>query len=110
MVRYSAMKAASRVLLALRLLGVATCLMFLLSVFTPLWNVLAQRLAVEPVIQPAEAIVVLGAGGDEGDEYLNDASLSRAATAMKLYGRGLAPILVLCGVEGEVDVRNRMAL
>src|SRR5207247_5870409 len=62
--------------------------------------------------RPAAAIVVLGAGVDEG--VLTDLSLRRALDGVELFRRGLAPLLVMLGPGGGVEpsearVRVRLA-
>src|SRR6516225_5243286 len=80
---------------ALRWIGVTVTLAMIVSAFTPLWNAAGRRLAVKPVLEPADAIVVLG-GGVRGGE-LGAESLRRTIYGIELYKRGLAPILVFSG-------------
>lgn len=80
---------------AARLLGLATVAGFFALAFTPLPNRLHQAFASPPRLAPAEAIVVLGAGAT-GD-YLSERSLRRAVHGLRLFERGLAPVLVLHG-------------
>lgn len=93
-----------------RLLGAATLALFMVAAFTPAANILDAWLAIPPRIEPAEAIVVLGAGGDTLDDGLpNSTSLRRAIRAVVLYRRGLAPLLVFSGSPAEVEGRVETA-
>jgi uncharacterized SAM-binding protein YcdF (DUF218 family) len=99
----------------LRWLGVAVTMATIVSAFTPLWNAAGRRLAVKPVLQPADAIVVLGGGVRRGE--LGDESLRRTIHGIELYKRGLAPIIVFSGPQplddsslAEAEVRKRLAL
>jgi len=80
----------------LRFLGAGVLLAFLAVAFTPLANALASRLAEPAALGGADAIVVLGAGlGPAGS--LSDASLRRFVHGIRLYRRGLAPVLAFTG-------------
>jgi len=98
---------------ALRVLGGATVALFVALAFTPLTNLL-YRAYVPPATppEPAAAIVVLGAGVDNG--VLTDSSLRRAFGGVALFRQGLAPLLVMLGPGGagrsEAEVRVRLAL
>lgn len=85
---------------ALRVVGGAIVLAFLATAFTPLANAL-HRVVVSPPPppEPAQAIVVLGAG-KTGHE-LSDASLRRTLHGIELFRQGLAPVLVMLGGPGE---------
>jgi len=98
---------------ALRGIGAAAVALFAALAFTPLSNVLYVVL-VPPSAppEPAAAIVVLGAGVDNG--VLSESSLRRALGGVALFRRGLAPLLVMLGPGGgtepsEATVRVRMA-
>jgi uncharacterized SAM-binding protein YcdF (DUF218 family) len=97
-----------------RLLGFVTVVAFLLVSFTPLPNVLNRWGGVPAQLQPAAAIVVLGAGMD-GDGVLSTGSFRRALHGIMLFQRGLAPLLVFSGPmsarhhRGEAEVRADMA-
>jgi uncharacterized SAM-binding protein YcdF (DUF218 family) len=98
---------------ALRVIGGATLALFAALAFTPLPNLL-HRVLVPPAAppEPAAAIVVLGAGLDDG--VLSASSLRRALGGVELFRRGLAPLLVMLGPGGgaapsEADVRVRLA-
>ena len=98
---------------ALRALGGAALALFAAVAFTPLTNVLYRAL-VPPAgpPEPAAAIVVLGAGVDNG--VLSDSSLRRALGGVALFRQGLAPLLVMLGPGGgaglsEAEVRVRLA-
>src|SRR5207245_1446187 len=76
---------------ACRLLGGAALALFMVSAFTPAANLLAAWLAGASVVAPAEAIVVLGAGGGTLDDGLPDsASLRRALRGILPYRAGPA--------------------
>jgi uncharacterized SAM-binding protein YcdF (DUF218 family) len=77
--------------------------------FTPLADVLSVAISVSTRLEPADAIVVLGAAGVRRDGTLSDSSLRRAMRGIDLYRRGLASTLVFTGprnlsgyAEGEV--------
>ena len=78
-----------------RALGLLTVLGFLAVAFTPLPNRLHRAFVGREEIGPAAAIVVLGAGANL--DYLTERSLRRAVHGLRLYHRGLAPVLVLHG-------------
>ena len=95
---------------ACRLLGGAALALFMVSAFTPAANLLAAWLAGASVVAPAEAIVVLGAGGGTLDDGLPDsASLRRALRGILLYRAGLARRLVFSGSAGEIEGRVELA-
>lgn len=100
----------------LKWLGVVGVAGFLISVGTPAWNYLAMPLLVEPTIENADAIVVLGAGVMP-DGTLSDESLRRAVSGMQLFNRGLAPLIVLSGParrdqpdRSEAEIRRDLAI
>lgn len=98
---------------AIRGLGLVGLGLFLAGGFTPLPNVLSRWLAAPARVEPAEAIVVLGAGL-RADGSLTDASLRRALHGILLYREGLAPWLVVLGPERpgvgvEAGVRAELA-
>ncbi|GIV17489.1 MAG: hypothetical protein KatS3mg022_2924 [Armatimonadota bacterium] len=96
----------------LRLLGLLGVLGVLLSVYTPLPNMLARALAISSQIQPADAIVVLGASVYR-DGTLSESSMRRAIQGIVLYHRGLAPLIVFSGTSYEgspVEAEVRAAL
>jgi uncharacterized SAM-binding protein YcdF (DUF218 family) len=98
---------------ALRGTGGAALALFAALAFTPLPNVLYGLLnppAAPP--EPAAAIVVLGAGVDDG--ILTEPSLRRALGGVVLFRRGLAPLLLMLGPgsggqPSEAVVRVRLA-
>ncbi len=83
------------------LLGLGVIALFVVSAFTPMANVLAQSVAVHPEIAPADAIVVLAAGGASSSGALSDNSLRRAISGIDLYLKGLAPLLVFSGNDPD---------
>jgi len=96
-----------------RQLGLLGTLLFLLCAFTPLPNLLGRHLGVSSRIEPAGAIVVLGAGIDKTGE-LRPESLWRTVRGIVLQREGLAPLLVLLGParDGgppEAEVRADLA-
>ena len=98
----------------IRLLGIVTVVAFLVVSFTPLPNALNRWAGVSARLQPAAAIVVLGAGM-EGDGVLSTSSLRRAIHGIMLFQRGLAPLLAFSGPMSrphsreEAEVRAEMA-
>ncbi len=93
--------------------GAAAVLGFLLTVFTPLPNWLFDRLTTPPMIRPADAVVVLGAGIDK-DGVLTQDSLRRAVHGILLWRAREAPVLVFSGSSFEespieAEVRATMA-
>lgn len=96
-----------------RLLGCVGVVLFLITAFSPLPNLLSRWLGTPSRLEPAGAIVVLGAGV-EPDGVLSDTSMRRAVAGMVLYRKGLAPILLFSGpsrAEGppEAEVRAELA-
>ena len=98
-------------------LGVLTVAGFLITAMTPLSNVVGRRIAVAShQLQPADAIVVLGAGV-MGNGTLDSDSLRRVIAGIQLYKKGLAPIVVLSGSgmgpgtheETEAQMRTGLA-
>jgi len=81
-------------LLAAFLLGFFTC------TYTPVPNWLARPLVVEAALEAAQAIVVLG-GGTTPDNSAGDSSLRRVVYGLRLYRRGLAPLVVLSGGDAS---------
>jgi uncharacterized SAM-binding protein YcdF (DUF218 family) len=93
--------------------GALVLLGFLASAFTPLPNRLAARLRTASRIEPADAIVVLGAGMRE-DGTLGDGSIRRALLGILLYRKGLAPLLAFAGPAqygpvSEAEIRADLA-
>ncbi len=96
----------------LRTVGLLTVISVLVTAYTPLPNLFARALAVPAQVQPADAIVVLGAGVHR-DGTLGEVSLRRAVTGMVLYHRGLAPLIVFSGPSYEgspIEAEARAAL
>lgn len=107
------MKSLTLLQSVLRALGLLSVLCVLVSAYTPLPNIFARLMAVSSKVQPADAIVVLGAGIHR-DGTLGKGSLCRAVQGIVLYRRGLAPVIVLSGpsYEGspvEAEVRAELA-
>ena len=93
----------------LRLLGLVGLLTFVIAAFTPLANSLNIWMAGVPMLEPADAIVVLGRGGADTDGVLTNQSLRRTLYGVDLYGDGLAPVLVLSGSADETAARVLLA-
>ena len=93
----------------LRLLGLVGLLTFAIAAFTPLANRLNIWMAGVPMLEPADAIVVLGRGGADTDGVLTSQSLRRTLYGVDLYGDGLAPVLVLSGSADETAARVLLA-
>jgi len=111
--RFTPMGQDTRFAKLLRLFGLLGVLGVLLSAYTPLPNVLARALATSSRVQPADAIVVLGASVYR-DGTLSGSSLRRTVQGIVLYHRGLAPIIVFSGTsyEGspvEAEIRASLA-
>jgi uncharacterized SAM-binding protein YcdF (DUF218 family) len=81
----------------LQVLGAAALALLLVLAFTPLAPALARRMATPPRLEPADAIVVLGADVAP-DGTLSGPSLRRAIHGIRLHRRGLAPWLVFTGM------------
>lgn len=99
---------------ALRVLGAAATAGFLAIGFTPLPDLLTRGLSRTDPLRPADAIVVLAAGGVRPDGELTDQSLRRTIHGFELYHQTLAPVLLLSGPVSssghvEADVRRAMA-
>ena len=96
----------------LRVLGIATILLIVLSAFTPLPNLLDHWTAIPAQLMPAEAIVVL-AGGVNAQGVLNESSLRRTLHGILLYQQGFAPRLEFSGPankQGFVEAEIRAAM
>lgn len=97
---------------ALRLAGGTALALFAALAFTPLPNLVYRRVVPSPAIEPAQAIIVLGAGVDDG--VLSDMSLRRTVSGVALFRQGLAPLIVMLGPGrrgqlGEAETRARLA-
>jgi len=86
-----------------RITGWAAMSLFLVTALTPLTNVAARAFVVAPRINPASAIVVLGAGLN-GDGELSDNSMRRAVKGISLYTKGLAPVIVFSGPSSKAEI------
>jgi uncharacterized SAM-binding protein YcdF (DUF218 family) len=98
-----------------RAAGTLVVVLFLVSIFTPVSSLLGYWTSVPPGVAPADAIVVLGAGGPTPPGILDGPSLRKALYGIRLYRRGLARFLVLSGSpddgsqRGEVSLRMELA-
>ena len=95
-----------------RFFGLAAVVLFFTTAFTPLPNLLSRWLGTPARLNPAEAIVVLGAG-IQPDGVLGDTSLRRALHGMVLHRKGLASLLLFSGPgrggPAEAEVRAELA-
>jgi uncharacterized SAM-binding protein YcdF (DUF218 family) len=96
-----------------RILGAALLALLSLVLLTPAASWVAVRYAEPARLEPADAIVALGAGF-EADGWLDTASWRRLVHAILLYRQGLAPVLALSGSTpprgiSEAEVRARIA-
>lgn len=82
---------------ALQVLGGGAILAFLVVTFTPAVNALNFWMMPRRPLEPAQAIVVLGAGGVAASGGLTDTSLRGTMAGISLYQRGLAPVVVFSG-------------
>jgi len=98
---------------ALRWLGIAGVLVFVLCASTPLPILLSHRPGLPPALKPAEAIVVLGSAVN-AQGVLNESSLRSTLHGILLYRQGFAPRLVFSGTVtkpgiSEAQIRAEMA-
>jgi uncharacterized SAM-binding protein YcdF (DUF218 family) len=80
----------------LQVLGAASALAIGIAALTPVPNAALQALTPLERLEPADAVVVLGAGVDDAGN-LGDSSLRRTVHGIRLQRRGLAPRLLLFG-------------
>ncbi len=96
-------------------IGACTIATFLVAAFTPVPNRLAELTRVSAELGPADAIVVLGAGGPTPEGLLGGPSVRKALYGIRLFRLGLAPLLLLSGApdrdgqRGEVSLRIELA-
>jgi uncharacterized SAM-binding protein YcdF (DUF218 family) len=83
---------------SIRCLGAAVIALYM-AAFTPLPNTLTRAFEVEPRLERADAIVVLG-GQVRPDGTLSLTSLVRVIRGLVLYGEAAAPTIVFSGSEG----------
>lgn len=93
----------------LRALGLIALVIFAAAAFTPAANVVNAWMAGAPILEPSDAIVVLGRGGADADGVLANRSLRRVFRGIVLYEDGLAPVLVLSGSAVETQARAALA-
>lgn len=84
----------------LRWVGLAGFGLFLVAAFSPLPNAMFRWSAAASDIQPADAIVVLGAAV-QADGTLSCDSLVRTVRAVTLFRAGRAPIIVFSGTSRD---------
>ena len=85
-----------RVFLFLRAFSAAFTVIILVVMFTPLANRLAGVLVIEPELEKADVIVVLG-GGAYNQEALGGASSERLIRGLLLYKKGYASKILFAG-------------
>lgn len=100
---------ASSPMHGLRYLGLIALLLFALSAFAPLANLLNTLMAGQAHVEPSDAIVVMGRGGADADGVLTNRSLRRVLLGVDLYTNALAPVLLLSGSTGEAEARKTLA-
>jgi uncharacterized SAM-binding protein YcdF (DUF218 family) len=98
----------------LQVLGGAVLVSFLIAAFSPAVNLLSYWMTPRRRSEPAQAIVVLGAGGVDASGLLTDSSMRGAMEAVMLYRQGLAPLVVFSGSpegspKGEAEARADLA-
>src|SRR5262245_32138883 len=81
----------------LRVLGALVLVGFILVAFSPLPNVVAALVSAPVDPGNADAIVVLGGGGNWPRGELNPTALRRTVHGIRLYRDGRAPLLLLSG-------------
>jgi len=96
-------------------IGLLTMVAFIIFALTPAPNFMGARLAVRSKLEPAGAIVVLGAGVMHGG-LLQEESMRRVIRGIELYKQALAPLIVLSGPAradspglSEAEVRAKLA-
>lgn len=96
----------------LQWIGLGGILLFLVAAFSPLVNTVFRWSAAQSDVQPADAIVVLGAAVDPNGT-LSCESLARTVRAVTLYRTGRAPVIVFSGPgdeDGPSEARVRADL
>jgi uncharacterized SAM-binding protein YcdF (DUF218 family) len=98
----------------LRIVGGTVVVIFLVAAFTPAVDLLAAWMTPAGRSEPAQAIVVLGAGGVSRAGYLTNTSMRGAMEGIGLYQQGLAPLVVFSGSpegspRGEAEARADLA-
>src|SRR5207245_11702448 len=73
-------------------IGMFAVAIFLAAAFTPFANVLGSWTSVRGELGPADAIVVLGAGGPTPPGILDGSSSRKTLYGIRLYHNGLAPL------------------
>jgi len=95
---------------ALEVLGGTAILLFLVVAFTPAVNLLSFWLMPSRSdTESAEAIVVLGAGGVTPQGALSRTSLHGTIDGVRLYRKGVAPLVVFSGSPAEATARADLA-
>jgi uncharacterized SAM-binding protein YcdF (DUF218 family) len=91
-------------------LGGFSTVALLAAAFTPLAERWCERCLLQPRLEPADAIVVLGSGVS-ADGGMTGSSQRKALAGIELQRRGLAPRLIFVGWETrEAEARARLAL
>lgn len=78
--------------------------MALIIIYTPLANILARRLVMEPELKKADLVAVLG-GGAYVNGVLGAASNERLLHGLMLYRQGFAPRIIFSG--GTIASRSK---
>ena len=96
--------------------GVFAAIGFLAIALTPISNYASAHFAIEPIIRPSGAIVVLGSGVWRGG-MLDDESLRRTVRGIELYKTNFAPLIIFSGPgrndegnKSEAEIRTGLAL
>jgi uncharacterized SAM-binding protein YcdF (DUF218 family) len=93
-----------------RALGLLAVAGFVAVAYTPLSGAWCEQVLPARRLEPADAVVVLGAGINPSGVPSGSSEL-KALLGIELYRRRLAPLLVFVGAEGsEAEGRIRMAL
>ena len=92
---------------ASRILGVVVLAAFAIVMLTPLPIWLAVGYGAQARLAPADAVVALGGGLDDG--ALGAPSLQRTIEGIRLVRRGLAPLILFTGEPWEPETRARLA-
>jgi uncharacterized SAM-binding protein YcdF (DUF218 family) len=95
---------------ATRATGALVLAFFLACAFTPFSNLLGYWTSVPAELRPADAIIVLGAGGATPPGILDGPSLRKALYGIRLYRQGLAPVLLLSGAPDDGEQRGEVSL
>jgi uncharacterized SAM-binding protein YcdF (DUF218 family) len=93
--------------LGIRALGALGLAGFLVTAFTPFTLLLSDFVVAVADERPADAIVVLG-HDIAADGTLSRLSLQRAVHGIRLYTRGLAPLIVFSGAQNATGISEAL--